>query len=720
LAAFMIRSATLTGDGGEPERVNVALATPDLFPVLRTEPLLGRGFSAEEIRDEADAVAVLSHAFWTSRYGGDPRVIGRTVLLDGTSRTGLGVMPPDFRFPDANVRFWVPLAFTPQDLQGRGNHSYSVVGRLRPGVTLASAEGELSALVEGFVADPSINFHDWHPIYLRSLRADLVGDVSRTLWIMMGAVGLVLVIACANVANLLLVRAEERRREMSVRAAMGAGRRPLASQLFTESLIVAGVGGLAGAAVAYLGVEALRSVAPADLPRLDEIRVDAAVLAFTTALTMGAGVLFGLVPALHAGRTDLQAVLREEGRSGTAGRARIRTRQLLVVLQTALAVVLLVAAGLLLQSFRSVITIDPGFRAERVLTARLTLPAASYPEDQDVVGFYDALLERVASLPGVTAAGAAQIPPLAGVVNATDTEIEGWVDPGDAPRPISDAQAVTPGYFAALGIPLLEGRTFMSTDATNARLVAVVSETLAREYWPGRSALGGRIRLDWDDRQPFLEVVGVVADVRYERFDHPPLRGAFYRVHAQTPHTSGAPSGMTLTVRTVGEPTSLVSAVRREVYALDPSVPLYQVGTMERAVADATATPRLSMLLQTLFGLVALSLAAVGLYGVLAFAVARRTSEIGIRLALGAKQADVRRMVVRQGMVIVVGGLALGVGAALATSRILGSLLFGVSPRDPVTYATVVGVLLAVALLACWIPARRASGVDPAEALRSE
>jgi predicted permease len=718
LAAYEQRSVTLTADGREAERVRIALATSNLFPTLRIEPVLGRRFTADDSREGSNRVAVVSHAFWMSRYGGDSRVIGSSVVLDGIARTVVGVMPPRFAFPSPDVRLWLPIAFTPQDLQSRGNHSLSIVGRLRAEVALADAERELTALIPRLV-ESGVRIHDTHPVYLRSLRTEIVGDVSRTLWVMLGAVALVLVIACANVANLLLVRAEGRAREMSLRTALGAGRRRLMSQLITESLVLAGAGGLAGLALAYLGVDALRAVAPADLPRLNEISVDGTVLAFTLVLTVGAGVLFGLAPALQAGRADLQGVLRETGRTGTTGRKRIRLRQLLVVSQTVLAVVLLVAAGLLLQSFRRLMAVDPGWRAERVIAATITIPAVIYSRAEDAVGFYETLLPGVASLPGVTAAGAVSVAPLAGSVGPTDIAVEGWAGGPDMPRPIADIRAVTPGYFAAMGIPLVAGRTFEDEDRMSAPLVAVVSERLAQDYWPGRNAIGGRIRRDAGD-EPFAQVVGVVRDVRQERLDRPPTRGTLYLVHAQTPYTSGPTRSMTLTVRTAVEPTSLASAIRREVRAVDPSVPVYQVRTMEQAVADTTATQRFAMLLQLLFALVALSLSAVGLYGVLAFTVARRTTEIGIRMALGAKRADVQRMILKQGMGIVVIALALGVGGALAAGRLLGSLLFGVAPTDPPTYAIVVAVLLAVSLLACWIPARRASGVDPAEALRAE
>jgi putative ABC transport system permease protein len=716
LAAFQVRSATVTETGSDAERVDVASATPNLFATLQIDPLVGRSFTSEEAREGTDRVAVLSHAFWMSRYGGDPRAIGRTVRLDGVPRTIVGVMPPRFAFPASDVRLWVPLVFTPQDLERRGNHNFSIVGRLRPGVTLAAAESELTTLVAHLIRS-GVRFHEWHPVYLRSLRTHIVGDVSRTLWVMLGAVVLVLAIACANVANLLLVRSEKRAREMSLRTALGAGRGRLLSQLLTESLVLAGAGGLAGLGLAFLGVGVLRAVAPTDLPRLDEISVDITVLAFTMVLTVGAGILFGLVPALHAGRGDLQSTLRDEGRVSTAARQPVRLRQLLVVSETVLAVVLLVAAGLLLQSFRRLMAVDPGWRADRVLTATVTIPSFSYPDANDVVDFYGALLPRIASLPGVSAAGAVSFAPLAGTLGPTDIEVDGWVGGPDTPRPTAAIRAVTPGYFAAMGIPLVAGRPFKAEDGTEAPLVAVVSEKLARDYWPGRSPLGGRIRRDGRD-QRFAQIVGVVPDVRQERLERTTLWGTLYLLHAQTPYTWSPIRSMTLTVRCVIEPTSLVGAIRREVHALDPSVPLYRVRTMEDAVADHTATRRFAMHLQLLFALVALALSAVGLYGVLAFSVARRTGEIGIRMALGATSVEIRRMVVRQGMRLVVIALGIGVISALAAGRLLASLLFGVSPRDPVTYVVVLGMLTAVALLACWIPARRASSVAPAEALR--
>ena len=720
LAGFVSQARTITGDG-EPERVQVAFATWQLFPTLGLEPALGRVFSEAEDVAGADGVVVLSWGLWQTRFGGDPGVVGRSVLLDGTPLTVVGVMPAEFRFPDAETRAWIPLGLDPANPGGRSSHYLSMVGRLAPGVTPEAAAVELRSLSETWAADPTLD-HTWspdfHPAFVRSLREQTVGDVSRTLWVMMGAVLVVLLIACANVANLLLVRGEGRIKEISVRTALGAGRLRIVSQLLTESLIMALTGGTAGLALAWVGVRALRAVAPPDLPRLDEIGVDPQVLLFSLAVTVGAGIFFGLIPALQAGRTDVQASLREEGRGGSVGLGRMRMRQLLVVSETALAVMLLVAAGLLLQSFRRLQAVDPGFRAEQVLSLSLNVPAASYPDTADVTAFYEGLVPRMAALPGVTSAGAVRTAPLAGALPPNDVEVDGYLMPDrDAPPLNVDAQMVTPGYFEAMGIRLLEGRVFDGRDGADAPLVAVVSEQLAERYWSGRSALGGRIRQSGFPE--WTEVVGVVADVHQEGLDQE-ARPTLYFVHPQGGRTWFPVRAMTLVLRTAVEPTSLVGAVRREVQAVDPDIALYQVETLSQAVADSTATERFSMLLQLVFALVALTLAAVGIYGVMAFSVARRTGEIGIRMALGADRGQVLRMVVGQGMTIVLVAVLLGVGGALATAQVLSSLLYGISPRDPVTYAAVVGTLVAIAFLACWLPARRASGVDPGSALRYE
>jgi predicted permease len=725
LAAYTTAGTAITGDG-EPERVQFTSASWQLFPAIGLEPEIGRVFADADDRPGAEAVVVLSHALWQRRYAGDPGALGRTLILNGTPQTIVGVMPADFRFPEPDVQLWVPLGLDPASPGGRGSHYLSMVGRLRPGVTLASARAEVGDLMERWSADPAVD-HSWnaenHPAVIQSLRDQMVGDVSRPLWIMLGAVVVVLLIACANVANLLLVRGEGRVREISVRTAMGAGRWRIVSQLLTESVVMAGAGGLAGLALAWAGVRGLVAIAPPDLPRADEIGVDPMVLSFTVGVTLLAGVLFGLAPALQAGRTDVQASLREEGRSGTSARGRVRVRQLLVVSETALAIVLLVAAGLLLQSFRRLSAVDPGFRPEQVITMSVSVPAFKYPDFPQVDAFHRELRERVAAIPGVQTVGEVRTAPLAGSLSPNDVEVEGFDrhQAGDEGPPMNaDVQLVSAGYFEAMGIDMVEGRGFDERDDITAPVVVVVSEELAKRYWPDRSAIGGRIRQS--GYQPALEwgeVVGVVEDIRHEGLDQP-VRGTLYFVFPQSVRTWYLARAMTLVVRTNVDPQSVIGAARSQLLEMDSDVPLYQVETMSRAIADSTSTQRFTMLLQLVFALVALTLAAIGLYGVMSFTVARRTPEIGIRMALGAERGEVLRMVVGQGMGIVLVAAVLGVGGALAAGRVLSGLLYGVTARDPVTYATVVGTLLLVAFVACWIPARRASAVDPGSALRYE
>lgn len=714
LAAYRVLDATVTGSVGHAERVSVAVATSNLFPALGVEALHGRAFAADEDQPGSDAVVVLSHGYWRSRYGADPGVVGTNIVLEGRSRTIVGVMPLGFGFPDTNVRLWLPLVITPQFLTARGVHLYSVVGRLRPGVTLATAEGELASATRRVTTEPAFNFHDWHPAFLRPLRTQIVGDVSRALWMMLGAVGLVLAIACANVANLLLVRSEDRAQEMAVRSALGASRGRVLLHVLIESLVITTAGALAGVALAYVGLDMLRAVAPAELPRLDELSIDGVVLAFTALLTLSAAALFSVLPALHFGHPRLQRTLREEGGSTTAGSRRIRLRQALVVSETGLAVVLLISAGLLLQSYRRLSTVDPGYSTEQVLSASLAVPDGRYTEQEEAVAFYESLLVRVRSLPGVTAAGAVRRAPLSIPIGPSSIEVEEWVEPADASPPVAVIQVATPGYFEAMGIPVIGGRTFDAGDRAGSTPVAVVTESLARSYWPGRSALGGRLRVD-DPDLAFAEIVGVVPDVRQNRVDRLPAQGTMFLPHAQVPGLS-----MTLIARSSVDAVSLVSAIRTEVDALDSSIPVHDVRTIEQALADATAPQRFTALLQLLFAFVALSLSAVGLYGVLAFTVSRQTKEIGIRIALGADPDGVRRMVVRQGMCLVAVAIAVGAVGALAVGQVLEGFLYGTSAVDPLTYGLVLGTLGAVALFACWIPARRASSIDPIRALRAD
>lgn len=538
--------------------------------------------------------------------------------------------------------------------------------------------------------------------------------------VLMGAVGLVLLIACANVANLLMVRAEGRTREMAVREAMGADRGRLVRQLLTESLFLGVVGGAAGIAMAWLGVRGLVALAPGELPRIAGIGIHAPVIAFALGVSLLAGLLFGLAPALQAGRADVHAALRDEARGGTAGGHRLRLRNLLVVGEISLALVLLVGSGLLLRSFWELRDVDPGFEAEGLLSARITLPGEAYPEAENVTGFYRDLLIRLEAIPGVEAATAVRVPPLGGPLPPNDVLIEGRsFDPsaGD-PIPNADIQVVTPGFFEALGVPLLDGRTFDRSDDLRAPVVAVVSESLARRLWQGDPPLGERIRQPGGQTE-FAEVVGIVGDVHQEELDAPP-RGILYLAHAQSPVTWFPVTSMNLLVRTSVPPLSLLDPVRAEVRRMDPGLPLYQVGTLREAVDGATATERFLAMVQLVFAGVALALAAVGIYGVVAYAAAQRTREIGIRIALGADRGRVLGLVARQGMVLVGAAVAVGMVGAVFVGQVLEGLMYGISPGDPWTWATVTGVLVAVAMLACLVPALRATTVDPRQALNRD
>jgi putative ABC transport system permease protein len=631
----------------------------------------------------------------------------------------LGVMPAGFAFPDRDTQAWIPVGIDPADPPGRASHFANLLGRLKPGVTLDQASAELSALMDRWEADESLG-HNWrhqgHPAFLRPLHDQVVGDVRASLVVMLGAVGIVLLIACANVANLLLVRGEGRLREVSIRSAMGAGRGRIVRQLLTESVIIAVLGGAAGLLLARLSLGALLSLAPSDLPRTDAIQLNGTVLAFSAGVALFSGLLFGLAPALQTLRLNVQGKLREEGRGGTAARGRFRYRQLLVVSQTALAVVLLIAAGLLVQSFWRLRAVDPGFHADRVLAVSLSLPSANYPEGSDVVGFYRDLTPRLAALPGVGALGMVRTAPLTGSLPPNDIEFEKRARSDDDPPMNADIQVVSAGYFDAMGIPLLQGRVFDRTDDAESEAVAVVDEELARRFFTDPSgAIGERIRQPGD--REYARIVGIVGAVRQESLDQQP-RAQLYLLHAQSPRTWDPIRAMTVLLRTGVDPLSLVGAVRSEVRALDPNLPVYRVTTMERAMAESTSSQRFSMFLQLVFAGVALALAAVGIYGVLSYSVAQRTREIGIRMALGAKRESILKLVVGQGMSLVVAALVLGIPTALVTGQVLATLLFGISPRDPLTYAVVSGTLLLVAFAACWIPARRASAVSPQEALR--
>lgn len=711
---------TLTG-GESPERLDVVYLSWTMFSVLGVEPAVGRAFDAQEDVAGQDDVVLLSHALWTRRFAEDPTVVGSTIELDGRSIVVLGVMPESFAFPDPDTDAWIPAGIDTASPPSRSNHFARILGRLAPGVTLEAATLELGRLVEGWEADQSLG-HSWstaHPAFLRPLQADVVGDVRTSLLVLLGAVGLVLLIACANVANLLLVRADGRARELSVRSAMGAGRGRIVRQLVTESLLLAFLGGVAGLVVARVGLASLLALAPADIPRLDRVGLDGTVLAFTAAATLLSGLLFGLAPAFRVLRTDLRAALHSGGaRGGTAGKERFQLRGILVVGQTALAVMLLIGGGLLLRSFGNLTQIDPGFSSDAVLSAALSIPTSSYPEPDDVTRFYADLLSRVEAIPGVASAGLVRTPPLTGSLPPNDIEFEGRPTSPDDPPLNSDIQVVSSGYFETMGIPLLVGREFDDTDDEASEVVAVVDEPFARRFFGEPSAaLGAMVRQF--GAPEFARVVGVVGSVRQEQLQSEP-RAHLYLLHAQTPRTWFPIRGMSVLARTELEPEALVGSVRAEVRTLDPNLPVFGETTVRETVRGSMAAERFNLFLQLVFAGIALILAAIGIYGVLSYQVQQRTREIGIRLALGAERGGIVGLVVRQGMGLVVVAVVIGVSGALLTGSVLSSLLYDVSARDPLTYAAVTCVLVSVAALACWLPARRASAVDPQSALRSE
>ncbi len=705
LAAFGNASFNVTG-AGAPERARGAVITSDFFRVLGAPPALGRSFTADEERGPTPTVAILGHGYWRRRFGGDPGVVGRTLVLNGVARTVVGVAPAALLRPaDADVL----LPLRTDTALGRRSEFLTVVGRMRPGVTLERARGVLATVGRRLQAEYPETNSPRLSIDLVPMRDEIVGPVRPSLVVFAGAVGLVLLVACANIANLLLTRAAAREREVALRAALGASRRRLFRQFLAESLVLALAGGAAGLAVAAGLVRALRAAAPEAIPRLDEAGLDWRVLVFTLAVSVGTGVLFGLAPALRAGREELQGAMRGGGRS-VAGHAGARRASAgLVVAEMSLSVVLVVGAGLLLRSFVALQQVRPGFEAGGVFTAQVTLPRAAYPRvDDQVAPFWDALLERVRALPGVRAAAVASNVPLTSPPYTTFQIAGRPAGPGEDVQPF----AVSADYFRAMGIPLVRGRVFGPQDGPGAPRVAVVGAEAARRFWPGRDPIGARITTG--DTAEYMTVVGVVADVRQEELAAKPYP-QLYAVAAQQPARA-----MYLAVRTAGDPGALAGPVRRLVAALDPQLPVYGVSTMDERVGRSVARPRVTASLVVLFGALALALAAFGIYGVVALAVAQRTRELGVRLAIGARPGDVVRLVVRQEMRPALGGVALGLVAAAAASRLLAGLLYGVGAADPATFAAVAVFLAGVAAAATWMPARRATRVSPLDALRGD
>ena len=709
---------------GQPERVIGQSVTPSFFRVLGVEAALGRTFTDEEGLPDATPVVILGDGLWRNQFGADPRVIGSSLELSGTSRVVVGVMPPDFGFPDRQPRFWVPL--TIDDAQAPlASFFAGGVARIADGQSAAAVDAELQGMMgrldELFPESPAARFLMDVNVRARiqPLKQALVGDVSTTLWILLGTVGFVLLIACANVANLLLLRAEGRQRELALRVAVGAGRGRVLRSFMSESLVLAGTGALLGLAVAFLAVRVTAAFIPSDLPRMAEIGMDLRVLGFTGSIAALCAIFFGFFPLLRYGADDLAGQLRDGGgRGATGGRERHRLRNGLVVAQVALALVLLVGSGLMFRSFLALRSVDPGFEKDGVLTARVIVSPGEMPGWEETAAFFRQLGQRLADQPGVLGAGMVTAIPLGQGFSFGGIGVE------DHPRgpeelPIFAAQLLAgPGYFEAMGIGVLEGRGFRAGDGADGERVAVVSRSFAEQWWPDSSPIGrgvaGGPNSDW------YRIVGVVDDIRQQGLSEPVHGTVYLPIVTEGGGQFNVARGLDVVIRTSGDPRAFVPVLRRELQALNPRIPLSNPRTMAEVFDASTARTSFTMGVLGAASGIALLLGLVGIYGVISYVVSQRTREIGVRMALGATAPSVRSMVVRQGLILAAGGVGVGLVAALALSRVMGTLLFGVQANDPITYGAVAGALVAVATLASWVPALRAAGVDPSQALRAE
>ena len=727
LAAYDTGGANLT-TSGDPARVNMASVNASLFPLLGIQPSIGRTFLEEEDKPGPDKVVLLGDALWRSRFGADPAMVGKTIGLSGTTYTVIGIMPAGFHFPDQS-ELWVPLAIDTANLDNRGSHGLEVIARLKPGITPPQAQADLTNIAATLEERyPNFYANSGWGLYPVGVLDELVGDIRPALYILLGAVGFVLLIACANVANLLLARASAREKEVAIRAAMGARRGRLIQQLLTESVILAVIGSALGLALAYVGVKLFVAFGPSEIPRIEEIGLDGRVVGFSVLIAVVTGVVFGLAPAVQISKPDLHDSLKEGGRGSTSGRHRLRN--VLVVSEVAIALVLLIGAGLMIKSFQRLLQADMGFRTEKTLTMRMTIPSTTYKENAQIVGFYRQLLDKLKVIPGVESVGAISHMPLSGSYASGTTGIEnpesyeGLQTFQNIPYIEADRRTVSPDYFHAAGIALKNGRFLTEDDNETAPRVAVVDESFQRRFWPNGTAVGKRFVAQFNDGKDIKwgQIVGVVAHIRHYGVDQVKQLGLDVEGREQIyfPHAQRPANRMYLAIKTSVDPLSLTGTVRNAVLSMDRDVPVYEVKTMDQLVTASLAQRQLNMVLFAAFSTIALILAAVGIYGVMSYSVTQRTHEIGIRMALGAQQSSVLSLVVRQGMTLALAGVVIGVGAAIALTRLMASLLFGVSVTDPATFVIIAVILTGVALVACLVPARRATKVDPMVALRCE
>lgn len=708
MAAFVAGSGTFTGGAG-PERVAGASVSWDLFDLLEVTPVVGRGFREDEDAPGRNNVIVLSHGFWQRRFGGDPAVLGTVTTLGGTPVSIIGVMPAGFYFPTRDTEFWRPVALNPASAT-RGGHYLYVVARLLPGVPLERAGAEMETIAERLAQEyPESSAGESAEIL--TLQEQVVGNVRPALLTLLAAVSIVMLVACVNVANLLLVRSSVRQKEMAIRASLGAGRRRIALQMLTESLVLALLAGSLGLLLAHVLISPIQALGAGTIPRVDDVVIDSRILLFVLGMSLVTGIVFGLAPAWQASQSGPGAMLKEGGRAtgGTGGRF---VRSSLIVAEVALSIVLLVGAALLLRSFTRLIGVDPGFDARGALAFRVSLPPARYAEGQGRVALFDRLLENLQALAGVEAVGMAQALPMRGDY-VLSVSIEGRPEHAPGQEPSANYRSISPGYFKALGIPLVRGRVFTPADAAGAAMVAIVDESFVRFHFGNEDPLGRGIDIG-NGTDGYCRIVGVVGSVHHEGLEAAPDPTMY------VPFPQDDMAGMWIVARTRGDVGALAPAARQVLRDIDPELPAYSMTPLAELVSDSVAERRFSMLLLAAFAAVGLILAAVGLYGVVAFSVSRRTQEIGVRMAMGAGRRDVLRMVVADGMKLAVVGAALGLAAALALSRLMTTMLFEVKSLDPASYLAPLLLVLAVAAFASFVPARRATRVDPIAALRSE
>jgi len=713
LALYRWWSANLTGID-PPERIQGFLVTANFFDAIGMKPIMGRNFTAEENQPGQDAVAIITHSLWQRRFGGDPNILNKTITTNSIVRTVIGVMPERFNFPKG-AEVYAPLAMTPELMKSRGSHGYYVIGKLKPGTSMESAQADLDNLTARLEQQFPETNKGWGATAIPIL-ADTVRTYDTALWVMMAAVGFVLLIACANVANLMLARASGRQKEIALRTALGASRWRIVRQLLTESVIVALIGGALGTLIGFWGIDALRASNPGDAakfaPGWYQLGINLPVLLFTLGLSVFSGIVFGLAPALQVSKPNLNDSLKEGSRQTTGTSQRLRGS--LVVFEIALSLILLVGAGLLTRSFLSLLKTDAGFNPDHVMTMNLVLPAAKYNDQPSRAAFYNDLVQRVKTQPGVQSAAVVNYLPLGGANSSNSYLVEGEPEPAPGEGINGRYRVASPDYFRTMDISIVRGRGFTDQDRAGAPRVVIVNETLAARHWPAQDPIGKRIRFYGTlTEAPWMQVVGVVKDVKHEL--NLPVTPEYYLPHAQDPWSS-----MVLVARTSVDPASTASALRQQVWSIDKDQPVFDVRTMQEVRANSVAVYSFSSVMLAIFAGVALLLASVGIYGVMAFAVTQRTQEIGIRMALGARGADVLKLVVRHGMKLALIGMVIGLAGSWALTRFIEKLLVGVKATDLLTFSLVSVCLLIAAFVACYVPARRATKVDPLVALRYE